>query len=537
MAPWTKIIFKQYDSPLIQKKLFEWVMVKPFKLLKNFFTVGFWTLVSRVLGFIRDVLFAAFLGAGPLAEAFLIAFTLPNMFRRIFAEGAFNLAFVPLFSKKLDNQVQAKEFAENAYSVLLAFLLGLVILAQIIMPYLVLAMASGFSGDERFDMAVLFGRIAFPYVIFISVAALFSGLLNSLGRFVAAAAAPVLLNAFFIFGLFGADWLQWDIGLTLSWAVPIAGIAQLTFVWFAASKAGFNLRIRLPRFSPEIKKLLIVAAPAALTGGVVQINLLIGRQVASFTDGAVAWLNYADRLYQLPLGVVGIAVGIVLLPELSKKLAVGDLKGGNYAFNRSTEASMALTIPATIALITISYPIVSVLFERGAFTQQDSQFTSQALIIYAFGLPAFVLQKVYQPIYFARENTKTPFNFALISMLVNAAVALGLVSTLGYLAAAIGTTVAGWSMLVLLMIGAQKYSGACHFDRQLRTALTKIIIASVIMGSGLILGDFILGNWLYQPVIRYVGLMLLILGGLFVYGLAHLLLGTWELSRLRSLFF
>ena len=198
---------------------------------------------------------------------------------------------------------------------------------------------------------------------------------------------------------------------------------------------------------------------------------------------------------------------------------------------------MALTIPATIALITISYPIVSVLFERGAFTQQDSQFTSQALIIYAFGLPAFVLQKVYQPIYFARENTKTPFNFALISMLVNAAVALGLVSTLGYLAAAIGTTVAGWSMLVLLMIGAQKYSGACHFDRQLRTALTKIIIASVIMGSGLILGDFILGNWLYQPVIRYVGLMLLILGGLFVYGLAHLLLGTWELSRLRSLFF
>ena len=307
-------------------------MVRPFKLLKNIFTVGFWTLVSRILGFCRDVLFAAFLGAGPLAEAFLIAFTLPNMFRRIFAEGALNLAFVPLFSKKLDDRDQAREFAENSFSVLITFLLGLIILAQLFMPFLVLAIASGFSGDERFDLAVLFGRIAFPYVLFISAAALLSGLLNSLGRFVAAAAAPVLLNAFFILSLFSSYWLEWDIGLTLAWTVPIAGIAQFVLVWFAALKAGFNLRLKLPKFSPEIKKLLILATPAALTGGVVQVNLLIGRQVASFTDGAVAWLSYADRLYQLPLGVVGIAVGIVLLPELSKKLAGGDHEGGNYTF-------------------------------------------------------------------------------------------------------------------------------------------------------------------------------------------------------------
>lgn len=511
-------------------------MANPFKLLKNFFTVGFWTLISRILGFIRDVLFAAFLGAGPLAEAFLIAFTLPNMFRRIFAEGAFNLAFVPLFSKKLDNKEQAREFAENAFSVLITFLLGLVILAQLFMPFLVLAMASGFSGDERFDLAVLFGRIAFPYVLFISAAALFSGLLNSLGRFVAAAAAPVLLNILFIISLFGAYWLGWDIGLTLAWCVPIAGIAQLALVWFAATKAGFNLRFKLPKLSPEIKKLLIIAAPAALTGGVVQINLLIGRQVASFTEGAVAWLNYADRLYQLPLGVVGIAVGIVLLPELSKKLAREDHEGGNYAFNRATEAAMALTIPATVALITIAYPIVSILFERGAFNQNDTQFTSQALIIYAFGLPAFVLQKVYQPIYFARENTKTPFNFALFSMLVNAAVAIGLLSTLGYLAAALGTTLAGWAMLLLLIWGTRKFSGAGKFDSQLRKTLSKIIIASILMGSGLILGDFILGSWLYQPGIRYFSLVLLIMGGFVVYVLSHLLLKTWEWTRLKGLF-
>lgn len=510
-------------------------MVRPFKLLKNIFTVGFWTLVSRILGFCRDVLFAAFLGAGPLAEAFLIAFTLPNMFRRIFAEGALNLAFVPLFSKKLDNRDQAREFAENSFSVLITFLLGLIILAQLFMPFLVLAIASGFSGDDRFDLAVLFGRIAFPYVLFISAAALLSGLLNSLGRFVAAAAAPVLLNAFFILSLFSSYWLEWDIGLTLAWTVPIAGIAQFVLVWFAALKAGFNLRLKLPKFSPEIKKLLILAAPAALTGGVVQVNLLIGRQVASFTDGAVAWLSYADRLYQLPLGVVGIAVGIVLLPELSKKLAGGDHEGGNYTFNRATEAAMALTIPATVALITLAFPIVSILFERGAFTQSDTLHTSQALIIYAFGLPAFVLQKVYQPIYFARENTRTPFNFALVSMLVNAVVAIGLATTLGFLASALGTTLAGWAMLGLLVFGTRKYEGAGKFDSQLRRNLTKIIIVSIIMGSTLILGNFVLDVWLYQPGIRYVGLAILVLGGLLVYGLAHLIMGTWDWNQLKGL--
>ena len=351
----------------------------------------------------------------------------------------------------------------------------------------------------------------------------------------AAAAAPVLLNAFFILSLFSAHWLGWDIGLTLAWTVPIAGIAQFVLVWFAALRAGFNLRLKLPKFSPEIKKLLILAAPAALTGGVVQVNLLIGRQVASFTDGAVAWLSYADRLYQLPLGVVGIAVGIVLLPELSKKLAGGDHEGGNYTFNRATEAAMALTIPATVALITLAYPIVSILFERGAFTQSDTLFTSQALIIYAFGLPAFVLQKVYQPIYFARENTRTPFNFALISMLVNAVVAIGLATSLGFLASALGTTLAGWAMLGLLVFGTRKYEGAGTFDHQLRRNLSKIIIVSIIMGSTLILGNFVLDAWLYQPGIRYVGLAILVLGGLLVYGLAHLIMGTWDWNQLKGL--
>ncbi len=511
-------------------------MSRTAKLLGNFFRVGVWTLVSRILGFIRDVFFAAFLGAGPLAEAFLIAFTLPNMFRRIFAEGAFNLAFVPIFSKKLNDPQDARHFAENAFSVLISSLLVVIIIAQMIMPYMVLAMASGFAGDERFDMAVLLGRIAFPYVLFISAAALFSGLLNSLGRFVAAAAAPCLLNLLFILALVGADWYGLNHGLILTWAVPVAGMAQLALVWVASAKAGFNLQLRWPRFTPEIRKLVTLALPAVLTGGVVQVNLIIGRQVASFTEGAVAWLNYADRLYQLPLGVVGVAVGVVLLPELAKKLVQKDLVGGNFAFNRACEVALALTLPATAALLVIAQPIVSVLFERGAFTRADTLATSLALVVYALGLPAFVLQKVYQPVFFAREDTKTPFRYAVVSMLVNAAVALGLMKYVGFIAAAIGTTAASWAMLGLLVLKAYQIPGAVNLDSQLKSTAPKIVMATLCMGAGLVICAYFMDENLYQGGIRYLHFIVLIAMGLAIYGLVHLLLRTWQFQALRRYF-
>jgi putative peptidoglycan lipid II flippase len=395
--------------------------LKPIRLMAGFFTVGVWTLASRILGFVRDILIAAFLGAGPVAEAFLIAFALPNMFRRFFAEGAFNMAFVPMFSKRLERGEDPQGFARDAFTGLATVLIGFTVLATLAMPWLVLAMASGFLADERFDLAVDYGRIVFPYILFISLAALLSGVLNATGRFAAAAAAPVLLNVLFIAALATGRALGWPLGPTLAWTVPVAGIAQLALVWIAAARAGFRLTLRRPRLTPELKRLAIIAAPAALAGGVVQVNLLIGRQVASFFEGAIAWLNYADRLYQLPLGVVGIAIGVVLLPDLSRRLGAGDTAGGQNAFNRAAEISLALTVPAAVALVVIPLPLVSVLFERGRFGPDDAAATAAALAIYGLGLPAFVLQKVLQPLFFAREDTRRPFYYALGSLVVNAA--------------------------------------------------------------------------------------------------------------------
>ncbi|HHS94665.1 MAG TPA: lipid II flippase MurJ, partial [Rhodobacterales bacterium] len=269
------------------------------RLVRGFLTVGGWTMASRLLGFVRDVVIAAALGAGPVAEAFTIAFSLPNMFRRFFAEGAFNMAFVPMFAKKVEQGEGAHEFARDAFTGLGTILIVFTLAAQLFMPALVLAMASGFLDDGRFELSVLFGRIAFPYILFISLAALLSGVLNAIGRFTAAAAAPVLLNVIFIAALAIGAALGWDMGLTLVWAVPVAGVAQLALVWIAAARAGFSLIPERPRMTPELKRLALIAAPAALAGGVVQVNLLVGRQVASYFEGAVAWLYYADRLYQL----------------------------------------------------------------------------------------------------------------------------------------------------------------------------------------------------------------------------------------------
>ncbi|MEM6323410.1 MAG: lipid II flippase MurJ, partial [Pseudomonadota bacterium] len=258
--------------------------MKPIRLIAAFLTVGIWTMASRIMGFVRDVMIAALLGSGPVAEAFLVAFALPNMFRRIFAEGAFNMAFVPMFAKKLERGDDAAGFARDAFAGLAGILIVLTLVALVAMPWLVLAMAGGFADDVRFDLTVLYGRIAFPYILFISLAALLSGLLNAIGRFAAAAAAPVLLNVLFVAAMAIGDALGLDIGLLLAWTATAAGIAQLALVWVAAARAGFRLVPSRPRWTPELRRLAVIAAPAALAGGVVQINLLVGRRVASFFD-------------------------------------------------------------------------------------------------------------------------------------------------------------------------------------------------------------------------------------------------------------
>ncbi len=511
--------------------------MKPIRLMAGFFTVGLWTFLSRIFGFARDILIAATLGTGPVAEAFLIAFSLPNLFRRFFAEGAFNMAFVPMFSKKVEGGDDPHRFAQDAFVGLGFVLTVFSVVGIIFMPLLVTAMASGFRGDERFDLAVLYGRIAFPYILFISLAALLSGVLNAVGRFTAAAAAPVLLNVIFVVTIgitfIGGSTEPSEIGNALAYAVPVAGIAQLALVWVAAKRAGYPLKFERPRMTPELKRLAIIALPAALAGGVVQINLLVGRQVASFFDGAVAWLSYADRLYQLPLGVVGIAIGVVLLPHLSRRLQAGDTAGSRDAFNRATEVSLALTIPASFALIVIPVPLISVLFERGAFTAEDTQATALAVAVYGLGLPAFVLQKTLQPLFFAREDTKRPFRYALIAMVLNAALAIGLAPVIGYIAAAVGTSATGWAMVALLWRGSRGMGEAAMVDARLKRRTGLIIVASVGMSAVLFGLTLALANTAYSAATA-LGLTLLIVSGIVSYfGLGHLI-GAFKLSEFRS---
>ena len=509
--------------------------MKPISLMRSILTVGGWTLLSRGAGFARDMMMAAYLGAGPVADAFNVAFSLPNMFRRFFAEGAFNMAFVPMFSKKLEAGEDAETFAEDAFNGLAAILLVFSIIGTIAMPLLVFAMASGFVGDQRFDLAVLYGQIGFNYIFFISLVALLSGVLNAYGHFTEAGFVPVLMNLIFIAAMWLAVWFGWNMGLTLAWTVPVTGVAQLAFTYYSAHRLGFRIPLRLPKITPDLKRLALIAAPAVLAGGVVQINLLVGRQVASHTEGAISWLVYADRLYQLPLGVVGIAIGTVLLPDLSRRLRAGDFEGGRASFNRGTEFALAMTIPAAVALIVIATALTQVLYQRGKFDAGDTYSVALALAIYGAGLPAFVLHKVLQPLFYAREDSRSPFRYALVSMVVNVVLAVGLVGYIGFSAAAWATTLSGWIMVAQIWFGSRKMGDEARFDARFLHRLPRILAASALMGAALYAGNILLDPWLATHGLRYGALAILITLGIATYGLAGTLLGAFHLSDFRAL--
>jgi putative peptidoglycan lipid II flippase len=505
------------------------------RMIRSIVTLGGWTLVSRGAGLVRELMMAAYLGAGPVADAFNVAFSLPNMFRRFFAEGALNQAFVPLYSKKLQRRVGAEDFAQNAFSGLTAFLILFTLIGTLAMPLLVWAMAAGFAGDARFDMAVDFGRITFAYIGFISLFAFLAGILNAHGHFAEAGAVPVLMNLVFIAAILVADRQGWDIGTTLAWTTPITGIAQLAWTLYAARRIGFVPRLRWPQLTPDFRRLMVNMGPALLVGGVVQINLLVSRQVASGTEGAISWLVYADRLYQLPLGVVAIAVGTVLLPELSRRLQAGDSAGGREAFNRGTEFALFLTLPAAVALVIIALPITEVLYQRGAFGAEDTAATALALAIYGLGLPAFVLQKALQPLFFAREDTRRPFRYALWSMVLNAALAFGLMPWIGFSAAAWATTLSAWVMVIQLWWGARAMGEEARFDARFLSRLWRIALASALMGAALWGGWGLLQPMLDQRAYRILGLMILIAIGFIAYVLAALALRAARPSDFKIL--
>ncbi|KUJ73731.1 multidrug transporter MurJ [Ruegeria marisrubri] len=508
--------------------------MKQIRLISGLFTVGFWTLASRVLGFLREVLLTAFIGPGPVMDAFVAAFRLPNMFRRFFAEGAFNAAFVPMFSKRLEGEEDAEGFAQDAFNLLNAAVLALIGLAMIFMPALVWITAEGFYGDERFDLAVSYGYVVFPYILFMSLAALFSGVLNATGRFAAAAAAPVLLNIFACAAMVAGALSGGEVVMWLIWVIPLAGVAQLALVWVATERAGIRIRPGLPRLTPEMRRMFRVAVPAALAMGVTQVNLVVGQLVASKTEKAVSWLFAADRLYQLPLGVVGIAVGIVLLPDLSRRLRAGDDDGARNALSRAGEFSLLLTIPSTVALMVAPLPLVSVLFERGQFGPDDSAATALAVAIYGIGLPSFMLQKLLQPLFFAREDTKSPFRYAVVAMVVNAGLAFGLYPLVGWIAPAIATSVAGWVMVGLLVLGSRRMGEVARFDARFHARAWRIVAASAIMGAALFAIVQMFG-WAFEvPSWRYLALLGLVVCAGLVYFIAAQMLGAFRISELRG---
>jgi putative peptidoglycan lipid II flippase len=428
------------------------------KLYRSFATVGGLTLLSRVFGFVRDILIAATLGSGWVADAFVVAFRFPNLFRRLFGEGAFNSAFVPVFAKKLQTEgghEAAREFAEDAMAWLVVILLVITIVAEIAMPQLMFVLAPGFDAEPaKFDLTVLLTRITMPYLLSMCIVALMSGALNSLGRFVESSSVSIVLNGVMMVATFISIWLGYraeaEAGVIQAWAVFVAGILQLLLLMWGMRRVGLTLRLRWPRVTADVRRLVTLGVPGIISGGVTQINVTIGTVIASLQAGAVSQLYYADRIYQLPLAIVGIAVGSVLLPDVARQLRTGDMAGVMDSQNRSLEFSLLLTIPSTLALAVIPYDIVYVLFEHGAFTSADTTATAQLLAMFALGLPGFVLIKVLSPIYFAREDTTTPMRYAAISLTVNTIGSIVLFfvfrsyGMLPQLGIAIATSIGGW---------------------------------------------------------------------------------------------
>jgi putative peptidoglycan lipid II flippase len=459
------------------------------KLYRGVATVGSMTIVSRVLGFARDILIAAMLGTSYVADAFFVAFRVPNMFRRLFAEGAFDSAFIPLFAGRLhgDGPDAARAFAGQTLAGLTVLLVAFTLLAEIAMPWLMLLLAPGFRSDpDKFALAVLLARIALPYLACMSLVALYTGILNAFGRFAIAAFAPTLLNivligvllAFIAMG--SAD--QGAIGVALAWGIAASGVLQVLVVAFAATKLGMRVPWRRPSLTPDMRRLGALAAPGIIAGGMAQITGVISTIIATLQDRVVAWLYYADRLFQLPLGVIGVAIGVVLLPALTQKLRSGDHASVLASENRALEFALLLTLPAATALFLAAEPIIRVLFERGAFTAIDTKATAAMLSAFALGLPAYVLVKVLHPSFFAREDTKTPMIFAGISMVANVVLSFLLFMIIGATGIAIAATLSGWINVALLADELRRRMGF-RLDQLFRRRFAGTVAASAVMGA------------------------------------------------------
>ena len=467
------------------------------RLLKSTAIIGSLTLISRLMGLVRDVLIARFLGAGLVSDAFFTAFKLPNVFRRMFAEGAFNAAFVPLYARRIEEEGEAAadEFAKEAMAALLVMVAAIVIVFELTMPWSLSIIGYGLDkavdpavGISPYYLAVVYAQITMPYLIFMSMTALFSGILNTRNHFALAAAVPIVLNMFMISALFAAGqagWGQLYIGYILAAAITLSGFVQMALVVWGCKKAGVKIGFKRPRLTPGVKRLFILGVPGLISAGITQINLLVSHSIATMEKGAASWLTYADRLYQLPLGMIGIAMGVALLPALSRRLRAGDQIGARTTLNRAIEIAAFLTLPAAFALAVVPQFLIGGLFERGAFTAETTEQVALALRMFAYGLPAFVLLKILTPAFFAREDTKTPMIFAGLSAAINLSLGVYLFFTIGFYGLALATSVAAWVNVVCLTWLLLK-DDSFKPDTRLLSRLPRILLASAAMAAALI---------------------------------------------------
>lgn len=516
-------------------------------LFKSVATFGGFTFISRITGFLRDMVLANYLGAGAVSDAFLAAFKIPNLFRSLFAEGAFTTAFVPMLSQKLvsEDKTSAIKFASKSISALTFFVTIFVIVIEIFMPYVVLILAPGFADDPgKLELTTTLSRITFPFLLFISIVSFQSGILNALGKFAAPAAAPVILNLMMILSVFIFVPLSFSPAEGISWSVTFAGFVEILVLrWFLHRQdvrisPFYNIRKLLK--DSEIITLFKRIAPGVLGAGIYQINMAVDLVLVSLVgNGAISWLYYANRLQQLPLGVVGAAISVALLPILSAALKSEKIAEARATQDKAIEYGALLSFPAAVALIVLAEPIVNILFQHGKFTATDTLQTAAAVIAYSVGLPVYVLVKALSPNFFARGDTKTPVKYSIVVFTCNIIFILILMQFFGHLGVAYATTLAAFVSFWQYKRGLQK-RGYWEFSGALIRKLLKIALASILMGLTLWLAQYLLDLYFKNWLGLSFGIKIPILGVLCGFGVASFCIlakitGAMDISELIRL--
>ncbi|MDC3243257.1 murein biosynthesis integral membrane protein MurJ [Candidatus Pelagibacter sp.] len=503
-------------------------------LIKSTGTFSFFTIISRLLGYLRDILIAVFLGAGPLADAFFVAFRIPNTFRRLFSEGTFNAAFVPSYSSIMYNKKNSQKFANNIFTLLTIGLFFLVLVIEMMMPIFVFLIAPGFEGDyQKMELAITLTRITFPFLMFISLASFFSAILNSHNKFAVASATPIILNILLIGVLIFGKILNDQLVYYLSYAVTISGILQLIFLYFFVKKY-FSPKINLSfKIDNKVKLFFKKLLPSIFSSGVTQINILVGTIIASFQASAVSYLYYADRIYQINLAIAGIAIGTVILPQLSKYVQSDKKEKINLIQNKALELSLFLSIPAALALLIASEEIISSLFGYGSFNELSVVNSAKALFYFAIGLPAFSLIKVFSAFFFARHNTKLPFYISLISVFLNVFISVVFFKEVGFIIIPIATTISSWFNAILLFIFLRT-KNLFSFNLVFLNRFIKILLASVLMG---IFFNYVIhffnDKLLYDASFKAIYLIGAVVSGLIFYIVIAILIKAFKRSDIN----